>query len=112
MGNAVFQVYRDDSEAREWRFRLVDEDGDNVLKSEGYPERRTCVEGIASVKENAPKDEQYKRSVASDGKHYFNLKGGNGEIVGTGEMCDDEAERDHKIEVVKRIAPKAELLEA
>lgn len=111
MGNPVFQVYRDDSAAKEWRFRLVDEDGDNILKSEGYPERRNCVDGIVSVKENAVKDERYERLLSGDGKHYFNLKAGNGEVIGTGDLCDNEADRERKIEAVKRSAPKAELVE-
>lgn len=107
MAEGRFELYRDASEKKEWRFRLVDGSGDNVLKSEGYGDKSGCTNGIESVKENAPKDGQYERLPASDGRHYFNLKASNGEIIGKGDLCDTEAERDAKIETVKRIAPVA-----
>lgn len=112
MLKAAFQVYRDESEAQEWRFRLVDDEGENVLRSEGYTRRENCLQGIAAVRRSASTDERYERLIAEDGKFYFNLKASNGEVIGTGDLCVDEATREKNIEIVKRIASEAELLEA
>jgi len=50
-----FEVFRD---ARgEYRFRLVAPNGEIIAVSEGYVSKDGCLNGIASVKENAPKAE-------------------------------------------------------
>ena len=41
----------------------------------------------------------------------FNLKAGNGQIIGTSELYESEASRDNGIESVKKNAPDAEVVE-
>ena len=45
-----FEVYRD--KAGEYRFRLKARNGEPILSSEGYKYKRSCMNGIASVKKN------------------------------------------------------------
>ena len=47
-----FEVYLD--KAGEYRFRLKARNGEIILSSEGYKEKRSCLNGIESVKKNAP----------------------------------------------------------
>ena len=47
-----FEVYLD--KAGEYRFRLKARNGEIILASEGYKEKRSCMNGIESVKKNAP----------------------------------------------------------
>lgn len=71
-------------------FNLVSE-GKVLLKSEMYTQKRSCANGIESVKKNAAEAKRYERAVAQSGKHYFNLKASNGQVIGTSMMHDDEA---------------------
>lgn len=47
-----FEVYAD--KAGEFRFRLKARNGEIVASSEGYKTKASCLNGIASVKKNAP----------------------------------------------------------
>lgn len=47
-----FQVYLD--KAGEYRFRLLASNGQNIAASEGYVRKDSCLNGIESVRKNAP----------------------------------------------------------
>ena len=47
-----FEVYTD--KAGEFRFRLKARNGEIILASEGYKAKPSCLNGIESVKKNAP----------------------------------------------------------
>ncbi len=47
-----FEVYKD--KAGEFRFRLKASNGEIILVSEGYKAKASCLNGIDSVKRNAP----------------------------------------------------------
>lgn len=47
-----FEVYQD--KAGEFRFRLKASNGQSILASEGYKAKASCLNGIESVKNNAP----------------------------------------------------------
>ncbi|MDH5689678.1 MAG: YegP family protein [Candidatus Bathyarchaeota archaeon] len=52
MPKAQFEIYKD--AAGEYRFRLRAPNGEIIAASEGYTQKSSCKNGIASVKENAP----------------------------------------------------------
>jgi uncharacterized protein YegP (UPF0339 family) len=82
-------------------FVLKAGNGQVILKSELYTTRAAALNGIASVQKNSPLDERYERDVSKSGKPYFNLKAGNHQVIGTSQLYDAEAGRDHGIESVK-----------
>lgn len=47
-----FEVYNDKS--GEFRFRLKAKNGQNILGSEGYKTKKSCLNGVNSVQKNAP----------------------------------------------------------
>jgi len=53
MPEAQFEIFRDTS--GEYRFRLRAPNGEIITHSESYKSKDGCKNGIASVKENAPK---------------------------------------------------------
>jgi len=55
-----------------------------ILSSEGYVTKQGCVNGITSVKTNAPYDNRYERKDGLS-NYTFNLKASNGEIIGRSE---------------------------
>ncbi len=100
-----FEIYED--KAGEYRFRLKAGNGEIILASEGYKQKASCENGIASVKKNAPEDARYERKETKSGKPMFNLKATNGQVIGTSESYSSESARDNGIESVKKNAPDA-----
>lgn len=47
-----FQIYQD--KAGEFRFRLLAKNGQSIAHSEGYTALKSCLNGIESVRKNAP----------------------------------------------------------
>lgn len=95
----------------EYQFNLEAANGLVILTSEGYTSKAGCKNGIESVKTNAPTDSKYDRKTATNGKYYFNLKAGNGEIIGTSQMYISISGRDNGIESVKTNAPTASIID-
>ncbi len=104
-----FVAYKGQGE-EPFRFRLEAE-GDHSLRSEGYVAADGRDNGIRSVRENAPQDERYDRRVSDDKKHYFVLKAGNGEIIGTSKLYESEADREQGIAAIKKEANDASVVE-
>lgn len=91
----------------EFQFNLKAGNGQVILSSEGYTTRAACDNGIESVKKNAPDDKRYDRLEAKNGKSYFNLKAGNGQVIGSSQMYADASGMENGIESVKSNAPDA-----
>ena len=104
MGKFVIKTQKDG----QFYFNLVAGNGQNILKSEAYTTKPACLNGINSVKENSTNDARYERKESSNGKPYFTLKAGNGQVIGTSELYESEASRDNGIASVKSNAPSAE----
>ncbi|MBK9329575.1 MAG: YegP family protein [Sphingobacteriales bacterium] len=103
MGKFVIKTQKDG----QFVFRLLAGNGQEILRSEAYTTKPACLNGINSVKSNAADDGRYDRKVSTNGKPYFNLKAGNGQVIGTSELYESEAARDNGIESVKKNAPEA-----
>jgi uncharacterized protein YegP (UPF0339 family) len=73
------------------QFNLVASNGQTILTSQGYTDKKSCKAGIDSVKKNAVKAEQYETLVAKNGKNYFVLKATNKQVVGTSQMYASSA---------------------
>ena len=56
--NPKFEVYKD--KAGEFRFRLKARNGEIIAVGEGYKAKASCLNGIDSVKRNAPEAEIVK----------------------------------------------------
>ena len=91
----------------EFQFNLKADNGQVILSSEGYSAKAGCLNGIESVRKNSVDDDNYSRLEAKNGKYYFNLKAGNGQVIGSSQMYEGESGRDNGIESVKRNAPDA-----
>lgn len=86
----------------EYQFNLKAGNGQVILASEGYSTKSACENGIESVIKNGSDDNRYDRKTSTNGKFYFNLKAGNGQIIGSSEMYESEASRENGIESVKK----------
>ena len=100
-----FEIKTDN--ANQFRFNLKAGNGEIILRSEGYTAKANCENGIESVRTNSQDDSKYVRNTASDSSAYFNLKAGNGEIIGTSETYSSKAAMETGISSVKTNAPNA-----
>ena len=88
-----------------YSFNLLAGNHQVILSSESYAQKSGAEGGIASVQKNGSDDSHYDRRTSSNGKPYFVLKAGNGQIIGTSEMYESTAARDNGIESVKTNSP-------
>jgi uncharacterized protein YegP (UPF0339 family) len=93
----------------EYSFHLTASNSEIILVSQRYGSRESAENGVASVKTNAPHDEQYRRRTSKDEQRYFVLKAANGEVIGTSEMYRADAGMEGGIASVKRGAAVAEV---
>lgn len=103
MGKFVISTRKDG----DFQFNLKAANGQDILSSQGYNAKASCMNGVESVKKHAPDDKNYERKEASDGRHYFNLKASNGQVIGKSQMYESQQGRDNGIESVKTNAPDA-----
>jgi uncharacterized protein YegP (UPF0339 family) len=104
-----FECYKD--KAGEFRFRLKAGNGETILTSEGYQEKASCDNGIASVKKNCLDEKCFEKKQTDSGMFRFNLKATNGQVIGTSQNYKTESGRDNGIESVKQNAPDAAVVE-
>lgn len=91
----------------DFQFNLKAGNGQVILTSQGYNSKAACENGIESVKTNAKDDSKFERNTARDSRFYFNLKAGNGQIIGTSQMYESDSGMENGIESVKNNAPGA-----
>ncbi len=95
----------------EFQFSLKAGNGQNILISEGYKQKASCITGVESVKKNAQDESKFDKKESKNGKWYFNLKATNGQIIGTSEMYESTSGRDNGIKSVATNATDAETVD-
>ena len=100
----------------QFRFNLTAKNGEIIATSESYKTKASCMNGIESVKKNAPnaevngeKNPKFIVSTIKDGQFRFNLTATNGEIIATSESYKAQAGCINGVESVKKNAPIAEI---
>lgn len=104
-----FECYTDKS--GEFRFRLKAGNGNNILSSEGYKSKASCLNGIESVKKNGTDPERFVKTTTPTGKFRFSLTAKNSQVIGTSQNYESESGRDNGIKSVGRSAPDATVVE-
>lgn len=85
----------------QFRFVLKAGNAETILTSELYKAKGSAENGIASVQANCTADDRYEIKQAKNGKHHFNLKAANHQIIGTSQMYDTAQSCAKGIESVK-----------
>lgn len=67
-------------------FVLKAGNGEVILSSEGYKSRKSCANGIESVRKNSQDEGRFEVRTAKDGREYFVLKAANGQEIGRSQM--------------------------
>ena len=107
-------------------FNLKANNGEIIATSETYSSKDACLNGIESVRKNAPiapiedqtvegfaveKNPKFEVYMDKAGEYRFRLKARNGEIIAVGEGYKAKASCKNGIESIKKNAPDAEIVE-
>jgi uncharacterized protein YegP (UPF0339 family) len=95
------------SNSGQFMFNLKAANGQIILTSELYREKRGAQGGIESVKKHAANDAYYERKTSAKDEPYFVLKAANGETIGKSEMYSSVSAMEKGITSVKTNAPAA-----
>jgi uncharacterized protein YegP (UPF0339 family) len=102
-----FEVYKD--KAGEFRFRLKAGNGQNILASEGYKAKSSCMNGIESVQKNSQNPARFAKKSSKSGKFSFNVTASNGQVVGSSQSYESESGCDNGMKSVTECSPGAEI---
>ena len=75
----------------QFHFNLNAGNGETILTSELYKAKDSALNGIESVKKNAPDMARYEKKVNKGGKPFFVLKAGNHQVIGQIESSNIDA---------------------
>ncbi len=102
----MFELFQSENNQK-FYFNLKAKNGQIILSSQGYADKNGAENGINSIKNNCSEDGKYERKTATNGKFHFNIKAGNGQIIGSSQMYASEAGMENGIDSVKTNAPDA-----
>ena len=105
-----FEIFKDRNN-EEFYFHLKAANGEIVLQSEGYKQKASAYNGIASVRRHSFHLKNFKKSRSKDKQYYFALRANNHEVIGMSEMYQRSAGRDHGISVIRGLAPTAPIID-
>ena len=106
---AKFEIYKDSE--KKFRFRLQASNGQNIIASQGYTRKSSCLQGIASVKQNSQDNTNFERLQSKDGRPYFNLVAKNKLVIATSQMYSGSKAMELGISSVKKNVLTAEIVE-
>jgi uncharacterized protein YegP (UPF0339 family) len=105
-----FEVYKGNND--EHYFRLIDSKNRVLISGEGYKQKENMLNGIESIKKNLPLSTGAEKKESTNGKHYFNVKSANGQIVGTSALFESKAQRDKLIIEIEKELPEVLVIDA
>lgn len=92
----MFELFQSEK-TEKFHFRLKAGNGEIIMQSQGYKDKAGAENGIASVGKNGTDEKNFEKKEASNGKFYFVLKAGNGQIIGQSQQYKTESGRNNGI---------------
>ena len=103
----MFQIYKD--KAGKHRFRLKAKNGENIISSQAYASRATCMKGIKSVANHAADKSNFKSKENKAGKWNFNLVAANNRVIASSQSYADKSSMNKGVKSVMTNAPKIKI---
>lgn len=92
-------------------FVLKATNGQVILTSESYEDKKGAKKGIQSVQKNAANAKRFEIRTAKNGEQYFVIKSANGEIIGKSETYKTAKSVNNGIASVGKNAPEAKVID-
>lgn len=109
MSQSRFEIFN--SQDGQFQFRLKAPNNETIGVSERYVTKQGAQGGISSVRTNSQVDSRYTIFKGLDYQWYFNLKGGNGEIILRSEGYTTQQGAQRGAGTVKFYAPSAPVID-
>ena len=103
----MFQIYKD--KAGKHRFRLKAKNGENIISSQAYASRATCMKGIKSLAKNSASKDSFDAKQNRAGKWSFNVRAANNKVIATSQSYADKASMNRGIKSIMTNAPKLKI---
>lgn len=97
----MFEIFQSEK-TEKYHFKLKAGNGETILQSQAYKDKSSAEKGIASVQKNGADPSNFEKKEASNGKFYFVLKAGNGQVIGQSQQYKSEGGRNNGIDAVGR----------
>lgn len=81
----MFEIFQSEKTGK-FHFRLKARNGEIILTGQAYKDKKGCKNGVASVQKNGSDESRFEVKESSNGKQYFTLKAGNGQVIGQSQM--------------------------
>ncbi|MDX1555798.1 MAG: YegP family protein [Xanthomonadales bacterium] len=91
-------------------FVLKAGNGETILQSEGYKTRKSCLNGIESVRKNSKDEGRFECRTAKNGRAFFVLKAANGQEIGRSQMYKSDSGCRNGMKSVARNAADAKVV--
>lgn len=91
----------------EFQFSLKDQTNQEILASEGYNSKTSCIAIIHLIKNKATEDCVFDCQTTDKGEFYFDLFTGNGHLICRSSNYNTREQRDNAIEHVRLLAADA-----
>lgn len=99
-GRPYPQVWQSTSGKYYFRFKAANHQ--IILSSQDYSTRTAALNGVLSVLDNAADANRFEVEQANNGDFYFNLKAGNGQIIGSSELYVSRSNAERGVATVQR----------
>lgn len=86
----MYELFQSEK-TEKFHFRVKAGNGEVILQSQAYKDKNGALNGIESVKKNGTSESNFEIKEASNGKGYFTLKAGNGQIIGQSQQYKTES---------------------
>lgn len=91
-------------------FRLYAQNGEQMLRSQGYASEASALNGAFAVAEYGIDESLFSITQNAAGDFYFNLRASNNEIIATSEGYSSKASAERARDSIIALLPKVELL--
>ncbi len=100
----MFELFQSEATSK-YHFRLKAGNGEIILQSQAYKDKSGALNGIESIKKNATTEDNFEIKEAANGKYYFLVKAGNGQIIGQSQQYKSESGMKNGVKSVIKNAP-------
>jgi uncharacterized protein len=104
-----FEVYKGNND--DLSFRLVDDKGKTLLSGDGYRQKEVILNNIETVKKNLPLNGSIEMKSTPQGKYFFNVKGGYGQLVGSSIEFESPELRDKWLRDIQKEVGQSKVVE-
>jgi uncharacterized protein YegP (UPF0339 family) len=105
---ARFQIFQGSD--RQFYFRLVARNGNIMLRSEGYLDQASALNGAYVAKDLGVKVESFAVKTSASGGFYLTLLAANNEIIGVSEVYSTKASAERAAASIAALLPTIELI--